>query len=262
MNAERWLPGVPGDEIEKSLSDAAERREIAPRQNAPPRIDSKISSSALVMNAFGFFFERPADIPPLPGYKISCWTPSKLMFEKPLNFPWRGGRHPELDVVISTKSVVVGIESKRYEPLARKNWTDDPFDSPKFWEPQWWEGMTGYKAIRNDYRLFTRLDAPQLVKHALGLRARVQRYREFYGRRPALFYLYAEPEKWANDGKAVDAAAVTRHQKEVAAFKGIVAKDAVQFIPGTYRQLLAVWQNDADPEIVAHAARVLERFAP
>lgn len=262
MNAERWLPGVPGAQIEKSLSKKAYSREIAPRQDALPRIDSKISSSALVMNAFGVFFERPADIPLLPDCNDSWWPSRRLMFEKQLNFPWRGWSHPELDVVISTKSVVVGIESKRYEPLALKNWTDDPFESPKFWEPQWWDGMTGYKAIRNDYRAFTRLDAPQLVKHALGLQARVERYREFYGLRPVLFYLYAEPEKWANNGTLVDATARTRHQEKVSVFKEVVADDVVQFIPCTYRQLLESWQHSGSPEIAAHAARVIERFAP
>ena len=262
MNAERWLPGVPGAKIEISLPPGAYRREIMPRENAPPRIDSKISSSALVMNAFGFFFERPADIPLLPDCDDSWWPPRRMLFEKRLDFPWNRGRHPELDVVVSTKKILLGTESKRYEQLSRKSWTKDPFSSPKFQEKQWWAGMAGYKTIRDGFREFIRLDVGQLVKHALGLRARVQRNPEFHRLRPVLFYLYAEPEKWANNGKPVDAAAVTRHQKEVAVFKDIVAKDAVQFIPGTYRQLLAVWQNDADPEIVAHAARVRERFAP
>lgn len=262
MNTERWLPGVPGAQIERSLSKGAYRREIAPRENAPPRIDSKVSSAALVMNTFGFFFEKPSALPLLPDCKDYWWPPRKLMFEKPLNFPWKGGRHPELDVVIPTASVVVGLESKRYEPFARKSWAKDPFESGKFREPQWWAGMNGYKVIRDGFREFTHLDAPQLVKHALGLRARVQRNREFYRLRPVLLYLYAEPETWANNGNPVDPNAKAQHRREIAEFAAAVADDEVAFVSRDYRQLLAGWQQNDDPEIAAHAARVIERFAP
>ena len=262
MNAERWLPKVPGAQIERSLSKGAYRREIAPRENAPPRIDSKVSSAALVMNAFGYFFEKPSALPLLPDCKDYWWPPRKLMFEKPLNFPWKGGRHPELDVVVSTKSVVLGIESKRYESFAVRHWTKDPFSSPKFREAQWWAGMSGYKAIRDRFREFTHLDVAQLVKHALGLQARVQANREFQGLCPVLFYLYAEPELPDNSGKLVDDVAKAQHRKEICEFAKIVKGNKVEFLDCDYRQLLAGWQQNDDPEIAAHAARVIERFAP
>ena len=57
----RFLPGVPGAEIE-SILNAAPGNEIA-----TGKFDSPESSAALAVNAFGFFLHRELDLPPLPG---------------------------------------------------------------------------------------------------------------------------------------------------------------------------------------------------
>ena len=57
---DRWLPGVPGEEIER-IFNAAPGNEIA-----RGKFDHPESSAALAANAFGFFFKRPQDLPPLP----------------------------------------------------------------------------------------------------------------------------------------------------------------------------------------------------
>ena len=57
---DRFLPGVPGAEIER-IFNAAAGNEIA-----SGKFDSPESSAALAANAFGFFLNRPRDLPPLP----------------------------------------------------------------------------------------------------------------------------------------------------------------------------------------------------
>ena len=50
------------------------------------------SSVALAVNAFGWFIERPTDLPPLPGTEV-MGTPERVEVEHCARLPWRGGRH-------------------------------------------------------------------------------------------------------------------------------------------------------------------------
>ena len=58
---DRFLPGVPGADIERIL-DAAPGDEIG-----RGKFDHPESSAALAANAFGFFLHRAGELPPLPG---------------------------------------------------------------------------------------------------------------------------------------------------------------------------------------------------
>ena len=92
------------------------------RQAAGNELDKKFmspeSSSALVANAFGFFRkERALLLPPLPGGADWGWPAKHLEIEVELRFPWRGGKHPWLDAVVETRTHLIGIESKRFEPF-------------------------------------------------------------------------------------------------------------------------------------------------
>ena len=128
MTKDRFLPGVPAHLVEEMLNAGA-GNEIA-----RGKFDSPESSAALSANVFGFFLERPADMPPIPG-RAAEMTPRAvaIALEKQINFPWRGGRHPVLDVLITAPSALVGVESKRFEPFR---------DAPKaefsdaFWRPK------------------------------------------------------------------------------------------------------------------------------
>ena len=77
----RFLPGVPGREIEK-IFNAAPRREIA-----TGKFDSPESSAALAANAFGYFLPRVEEMPPVPGCRQETWRPKALALEKTLRFP-------------------------------------------------------------------------------------------------------------------------------------------------------------------------------
>lgn len=255
--SDRFLPGVPSSEIEK-IFNAAPGNEIA-----TGKFDSPESSAALAANAFGFFLNRAWAMPPLPCCDKEKWPACSLDIEKTVRFPWRGGRHPVLDVLVSTPSALIGIESKRFEPFRGKSGTRF---SCAYWRPKWGDNMKGYESIRDGlHKDFSCLDAAQLAKHAFALRTQVHREGGHKCLKPILFYLYAEPERWPRtDGRPIDENKKIRHREEIESFANIVerARDEVRFIPCTYSALLADWKRDRMPEIRAHAEALTERFSP
>ena len=255
--SDRFLPGVPGSEIEK-IFNAAPGNEIA-----TGKFDSPESSAALAANAFGFFLNRAWDMPPLPCCDKEKWPACSLDIEKTVRFPWRGGRHPVLDVLVSTPSALIGIESKRFEPFRGKSGTRF---SCAYWRPKWGDNMKGYESIRDGlHKDFSCLDAAQLVKHAFALRTQVHREGKHKCLKPILFYLYAEPKCWPRtDGRLINENKKIRHREEIERFANIVERDRdeVRFIPCTYSELLADWKRNKMPEIRAHAEALTERFSP
>ena len=107
MTGDPFLPGVPIAHARTRLA-AAGGNEIGSGKFAHPE-----SSAALAVNAFGWFIERPADLPPLPGTE-AMGTPVRVEVEYCARFPWRGGRHPWLDAVVITSTHLIGVESKRF----------------------------------------------------------------------------------------------------------------------------------------------------
>ena len=258
---ERFLPGVPGKQIEE-IYNAAPGNEIA-----RGKFDSPESSAALAANTFGFFLNRPGGLPPLPGCEDVEWPASSLYVEKEVRFPWRGGRHPWLDALVVTPSALIGVESKRFEPY-RSGKAPGRF-SDAFWirrEHRWGERMEGYQGVRDEIHAipdtYAHLDAAQLVKHALALRTRVGAKKQFDGLEPVLFYLYAEPGNWPRNGKPVDDESKALHRQEITHFAQSVDGDEVRFVAYSYRDLLATWERNENPEIREHARAVVRRFAP
>ena len=251
----RFLPGVPGSEIE-SILNAAPGDEIA-----SGKFDSPESSAALAANALGFFLNRACGLPVLPDCKAEIWPAQSLSIEAVLRFPWRGGRHPCLDCLVETPSALIGIESKRFEPFRPKR--SSPL-SEAYWRPVWGKNMSGYERVRDELSdnpdKFAHLDAAQLFKHAFALRSEVHR-RKRRKLKPILFYLYAEPEVWPN-GRAVDVQAKAQHRDEIEQFRAAVAEDEVRFVSCTWRHLLDGWTNHSDDGIRAHAQAVTNRFSP
>lgn len=74
------------------------------------------SSSALAVNTFGWFIDRPQLLPCLPG---APWSNAVELVDVEFcaRFPWSGGRHPWLDAVVQSPTQLIGIESKRFEPF-------------------------------------------------------------------------------------------------------------------------------------------------
>ena len=243
-----FLPGVPAATVLAALSRAP-GSELASR-----KFDSPESSAALVANAFGWFLDRPRSMLPLPG--VPMGLPVTLEIEAELRFPWSGGRHPWLDVAVTTATTLVGIESKRYEPFRPGKSTSfsEAFDSR-----DWGKGMARYTALRlaltegrQSYRC---LDAVQLVKHAYALRTQsVKR-----GLGAVLVYLHAAPATWAS-GKPVSPEAIARHKAEIADFARAVKGDDVSFVALRWTDLLNDWAKA--PALAAHVAAIRARFGP
>lgn len=242
-----FLPDVPTETVLAAL------RRSPGSELASGKFDSPESSAALVANAFGWFLDRPTALPHLPG--VPMGPPEAVEIEAEFRFPWTGGRHPWLDVAITTPTTVVGVESKRYEPFrpGKAVAFSEAYDSRD------WQGMARFDAMRRalacGQQSYRCLDAGQLVKHAYGLRTQgVKR-----GLGAVLVYLHAAPATWAS-GKPVSPEAIARHQAEIADFARSVQGDAVTFVSLRWADLLADWTKQ--PALAAHAAAITTRFGP
>jgi hypothetical protein len=218
------------------------------------------SSAALVANAFGFFLDRPADLPRPPTLPEAMdWPPTRIGLEECARFPWHGGRHPWLDALVETPSHLVGVESKRYEPFRPKA---PPSFSAAFWREVWGDGMRPFETVRDRLRddpgRYAHLDAAQLVKHAFGLRTLASRTGAAR-RRPFLLYPYAEPLAWP-DGRAVSEEAIRRHAEEVRAFAEEASRAEVGFATCTYRAFLSAMGASASDDVRQHAVDLAEAY--
>ena len=216
------------------------------------KFDSPESSAALVANAFGWFLNRPHDLPPLPG--VPAGQVTDVTLEAEMRFPWSGGRHPWLDVGISTHTTLIGVESKRYEPFRpqKQSGFAEVYD-----RPVWGEKMGNFTKLRDDLvegRVwFDTLDAVQLIKQAYGIHTRAEK--RAVG--AVLVYLYAEPVQWAA-GKPVDPGRIALHRAEVAEFAQAVAGDGVAFVALRWADLLDQWGEV--PALRAHVQALRGRF--
>lgn len=242
-----FLPGVPEVLITAAFSRAG-GNEIESGKLASPE-----SSAALAVNAFGWFIERPAELPPFPCLEAIDWPATRVEVERQMRFPWSGGRHPWLDAAVETDAHLIGVESKRFEPFRDRKAValSDAYD-----RDVWGEAMRPFTDMRDALRRggvrFFHLDAAQLVKHALGLLTEARRR----DKRPVLLYLYSEPERRGD--LVIPAAARDRHREEIRRFGKSVAGAKVAFAACSYRAWLESWRNTARP----HAEALIERFMP
>ncbi|MEX0406031.1 hypothetical protein ABGN05_10185 [Aquibium sp. LZ166] len=215
------------------------------------------SSAALAVNFFGWFCLRGDTFPGFPGLP-ALDRPVRVDVERCLRFPWSGGRHPWLDAVIETPKLLIGVESKRYEPFRTKA---VPTLSEAYRRRVWGDRMAGFEAVRDGLMdgsmRFDRLDAAQLVKHALGLRTQAAKS----GKLPTLVYLHAEPTHWP-DGRAISSELHAAHRNEIADFAQRVDGDEVSFVSVSYASLLAYLAASPDEDLRRHGAAVGEAFAP
>jgi hypothetical protein len=217
--------------------------------------DSPESSSALVANAFGWFLDRPQDLPPLPGLHGITWPATRVALEENLHFPWRGGLHPWLDVLVETSTHIIGIESKRFEPYRGRYL---PSFSPAFDRDVWQPGMRPYltmlAGLKSGSEQLWAVDATQLVKHALALATQAAKR----GKQAALLYLYADPAAWP-DGREITVAARNQHADHLAAFAAAVTGADVQFATATYAQACEAWLRGPTP-LQDHARKFASHF--
>lgn len=245
-----FLPGLDADRISAFYRGAPGNEFDSGKFGHPD------SSAALTANAFGFFLANPQSLPPLPGIAAPEWAPETITLETILRFPWAGGHHPCLDVVVRGNGLLLGIESKRHEPFRDRHAADF---SEAYWRPVWGERMRGFESVRDGLRdgtlTYRHLGATQLVKHAFGLRSEMQRRPDI--EHAVLFYLFAEAPTRA-DGTRHSDEDRARHRGEIADFASRVASDEVAFLSCSYADLLAEWR--ARPGAAAHADALAARF--
>lgn len=179
------------------------------------------SSSALAVNCFAPFRTRIADLTlPMSG------AFQELQFEQKCPTGLRGGRPPNLDVLLSGPTGVVGVESKLTEHLARHRAAFSPAYAEQIRDARREQGyFSEMMRLIKAPDSYVWLDAAQLIKHAFGL------HHTFRGRPVTLLYLYWEP---ANpDCSPVFAA----HRQEIAAFAERVAGSTPTFTAMSYPDL-------------------------
>lgn len=248
MTDPSFLSGVPSDAVMAAL------RRSPGNEVASGKFSSPESSVALAANCFGWFLERPHLLPPLPG--VPMGQPDQIEIAAEMHFPWRGGRHPWLDVALATPTTLVGVAAHRYEPFRPQKTV---LFSPAHTERDWGRGMSAFNTMRDGLidgsQHFQSLNAAQLVQHAYGLRTQALKR----ARGAVLVYLYAEPAYWAS-GKPVAPARLAQHRAEIARFAAAIHGADVTFVPLAWRDLLAQWARL--PALAAHAAALSARFGP
>lgn len=203
------------------------------------------SSSGLAVNCFAPFRSRIADLamPMAAGF-------DDLRFERKCPTGLRGGRAPNLDVVLSGPGGVVGIESKLTEHLSAHRAEFSPAYEEQIRDARRDQGyFREMLRLRDRPDQYTWLDAAQLIKHAFGLA------RTFPDRPVTLLYLFWEP---ANPGAGPEFAA---QREEIEEFRARVAGSSPAFEAMSYPELWRFWQ-DTEPAdwLVRHLSDLHARY--
>ena len=234
---ENLVPAVRPEDFEADL-----------RQGDGNELETKFlavhSSSALGVNCFAPFRNCLADLTIMgrqgfdsQGFEVKC--PTGL----------RGGRAPNLDLLLRSDDEVIGIESKFTEYLTRHEAKFSPAYEQQIQdhrrEQSWFREML---RLMDQPRTYNWLDAAQLVKHAIGLA------HCFPGKSVTLLYLYWEPVN--TKGHPVFA----EHRREIEAFSEQVSGSYPQFRAMSYPELWDSWENSSYNWLANHVQDLLARY--
>ncbi len=202
------------------------------------------SSSALAANTFARFKIAPDQL------NLVCASGFEA-FRFEAKCPAISGRNPpNLDLLVQSRSKVVGVESKCTEHLR----THVPKFAPAY-DQQITDGRRGsawfqlMRVLIAEPTRYRRVDAAQLVKHAYGLA------HCFPGQDVTLLYLYWEPRN------AEALPELAEHREEVAKFAREVAGSFPSFAHLSYRHLWDTWGQMASPTwLPEHLAALRARY--
>jgi hypothetical protein len=210
--------------------------ELQDTPSRPAKMKALHSSSALAVNFFDFWSHRSSR--PLQhalGLENSI---VRIVFEA--QYPTGlAGNPPNLDVVIELSGGhIIGIESKYSEWLSPKPKGKEPF-KPKYFPsgPGLWkerglaESQELARRMRQGDVQFRYLDAPQLLKHSLGLA-------NVLGDQFSLYYVYLNcPGKES-----------AFHTEELNRFGQLVGEE-LRFRAVTYQGLLSALDREQDTDL-------------
>lgn len=209
----------------RAAFDNGSGSELRDGPSRPAKMKALHSSSALAVNVFDYWSERHTaplmaalDLPDAAG-------PPMFEAQFPTGLP---GNPPNLDLAIKLQSgAVVGFESKFTEWLTPKDPNKEHF-KPKYFPSS--EGLWSRRAlpacqtlvarIHAGTEVFRYVDAPQLLKHALGLATQC-------ADRFSLYYVYFD----------FPCAESALHRAEVDRFSALVGPE-LRFQALSYQELL------------------------
>ena len=209
------VPGVQKDAFEGDLAQGA-GSELESQGVMPPKFQAARSSSALVVNTFGYYKKLPSELScfGIDGFDDFCFEAKCPT----------GISVPHLDLLLTRGRDVFAVESKFLEPLERKEAKfAESYGSvvDKLADSQW---KDVYQLLKRNSRHYQSLDAAQLVKHYLGLR------NSFPNTDVNFFYLYWEPIN------SSEIPLFVRHASEVS--------DLVQRVEASHIPLKAITYRD------------------
>ena len=178
------------------------------------------SSSALVVNFFHYWrYHGISLLAELMGLS-SLYT--RLQFERTYPKPaGLGGIRPHVDIEFSGASEPTAVESKFTEPYSkvRKSLRKAYVETPKIWGKHASCELLAHQIVSGE-KIFEHLDAPQLLKHILGLKTE-------YGEEGfKLLYLWY-------DFPSVEA---DKHRQEIQTFQNTIESE-IEFRHLTYQDL-------------------------
>lgn len=247
--ADNLLPSFSAEQVETLRRQLARGAgdELGATASGKRRAHAPYSSAALAANAFGGWLgaEHQLRIAGLSGFE------SPLSLEHKLRIAYQGGV-ANLDCLLEAAGLLVGIESKLTEPLARH----DPVE----WKPTYrTEAMAAllsggwleaFQASLGGMWRPQHLGLEQLLKHALALNSHAK------GRTTHLIYAYWEP---ANGS---DISEVVIHRAEIAELARSVGNASPRFHALSYDDLLDDWLSVPDGVIrpTEHVDRLRARY--
>lgn len=203
------------------------------------------SSSALAVNAFGWFAGKPglASLAGHGGLEL-------LGFEKKFPTGLTRAQPPNLDVVLQGRSGLVAVESKCLEYLSPKEakfsrrYRDEIVDERR--DGPWFAEMIRLmEEKRSSYR---HLDVAQLIKHALGLSYRQERD-------VTLVYVWWEP------ANADEFPVFAAHREEISQFAKRIGGGAPIFAAVSYPELWAQWASSPSEDLQRHCGNLVRRYS-
>ena len=213
----------------------------------PPGLHSIFSSCGLALNAFGPWRANAESLRFLgeSGY-------AGMRFEEKLRIFPRGGRAPNLDVVLFDEDRLVAVESKLTEHLTGGQLATfkESYERVVPNAHATWQAM--YQKLKSAPDLFNYLDAAQLVRHYLGVKTQTAPGGAHVGKRAALTYLYWEP------ANAAELSACRRHADELRSFTSEVADPNLAFAAMSYRELWDTWKEHSSPNWLETHVELLE----
>ena len=214
--------------FEPLMPEAREEFEAGDGEELEGKMNAVHSSSAIGVNVFHYWRSRGL----LPEIARACRVPSTqiagLKFEAKYPIHDRFMKSPNLDVVIEYAPAnalkATAIECKFNEPFG--GWAKRGLKPIYLEHDEFWADLPNLRELAGqvspDNTRFVALDAPQLIKHTLGLM-------RAHGRSGfRLLYLHYD----------VPGPEAVRHSEEISEFARVMGRDGLMFQSRTYQDVI------------------------